>query len=114
MIFDGESASTDPKCVAPPKQKIFDDLKDLWTSYKISELEIQSKLSMINIVDNHNDCFKNTSCIAILTEWDEFKKYNWKSLIQEMEKQHVIIDGRNILSKNNMDKLTNNYLSIGR
>ena len=97
-----------------PKQKIFDDLKDLWTSYKISELEIQSRLSMINIVDNHNDCFKNTSCINILTEWDEFKKYNWKSLIQEMEKQHVIIDGRNILSKNNMDKLTNNYLSIGR
>ena len=101
----------DPKVT---KVRIIDDLKKLWEANSISEVEIKSKLTNLNIVDNYKDCFKKSSCVAILTEWDEFKKYDWKSLILEMEKQHVIIDGRNILPKNKMDKLTKKYISIGR
>ncbi len=101
----------DPKV---SKERIIDDLKNIWEAKKISEVDIKSKLIRLKIVDNYEDCFKKASCISILTEWDEFKKYEWKSLIPKMENQHIIIDGRNILSKNKMDKLTKKYISIGR
>jgi nucleotide sugar dehydrogenase len=38
--------------------------------------------------------------VAILTEWDEFKSYDWKQLTHKMVKPGFIFDGRNILSMN--------------
>ena len=36
--------------------------------------------------------------IAILTEWDEFKTYDWQKIYNNMIKPAFIFDGRNILS----------------
>ena len=58
--------------------------------------------------------FDSSSCIAVLTEWDEFVTYDWNSLIQNMEKQHLIIDGRNILNKEEIAKVANKFISIGK
>ena len=37
--------------------------------------------------------------IAVLTEWDEFKSYDWVKIYNSMHKPAFIFDGRNILDK---------------
>ena len=39
----------------------------------------------------------NAHAIAILTEWDEFKAYDWQKIYDHMLKPAFIFDGRNIL-----------------
>jgi UDPglucose 6-dehydrogenase len=101
----------DPKV---DKKQIINDLNNLWESTNLPKAEIDSKLKRLNITKTYYECFNNSSCIAILTEWDEFKNYEWGSLIKNMEKQHLIIDGRNILNKTEMSKVANKYVAIGK
>ena len=96
------------------KERIIEDLKSLFIINGESDNEISQKLNSVKIVSDYNLCFENASGISILTEWDEFKDYKWEKLINNMEKQHVIIDGRNLLDNKKMKKLTNKYFSIGR
>ena len=41
-----------------------------------------------------------TSAVAIITEWNEFKKYDWKKIINKSNNKILIFDGRNILPFN--------------
>tara|TARA_B100001057_G_scaffold173802_2_gene174545 strand:- start:16672 stop:18084 length:1413 start_codon:yes stop_codon:yes gene_type:complete len=101
----------DPKV---EKDRIMNDLKTLLQSNNESKNEIESKLNRVNVVSDYKMCFDQSSCISILTEWDEFTEYNWEELVKSMEKQHVIIDGRNLLDKIEMKNITDKYYSIGR
>lgn len=101
----------DPKV---DKKQIHDDLINLWESNNLPKIEIESKLKRLIVTDIYEKCFNNSSCIAILTEWDEFTNYNWGALIQKMEKQHLIIDGRNILNKAEVSKVANKFIAIGK
>jgi UDPglucose 6-dehydrogenase len=51
--------------------------------------------------------------IAILTEWDEFKNYNWQRIYDSMQKPAFIFDGRNILDKELLIQIGFVYKSIG-
>ncbi|WP_256003338.1 UDP binding domain-containing protein [Pedobacter deserti] len=46
--------------------------------------------------DPYRAC-ENAHAIAILTEWDEFKDYDWQRIYDNMKKPAKIFDGRNIL-----------------
>ena len=56
---------------------------------------------------------KGSDCLAIFTEWNEFKEIDFKR-IKRLLKQPVIIDGRNIYDPQKMQKLGFKYISIGR
>ncbi len=101
----------DPKVSS---KRIINDLLDLWESIGETDKQIKLKLNNLKIVSDFNNCFNDSACIAILTEWDEFKSYDWNRLIKKMQKQHLIIDGRNILDPLYMNKLTDKFCSIGR
>ena len=45
----------------------------------------------------HIDAIKDSSLAAILTEWEEFKTYDWRDLIKKMKNPSIVYDGRNIL-----------------
>ena len=104
-------------CVYDPKveeKRMINDLYNLWESNNTSKSEIESKLNRLTVTQAHEECFNSSSCIAILTEWDEFITYDWNSLIQNMEKQHVIIDGRNILDRDKISRVANKFIAIGK
>jgi len=46
--------------------------------------------------DPYETC-KNAHAIAILTEWDEFKSYDWQKIYDQMQKPAFLFDGRGIL-----------------
>jgi len=49
-----------------------------------------------------------------MTEWDEFKTYDWKAIYSNMKKPAFIFDGRNILDKAEMEHIGFEYYSIGQ
>ncbi len=56
---------------------------------------------------------KGKEAIVIPTDWPEFKDLDWKKIRSLMKKANVV-DGRNLLDKNKMEKMGFNYISVGR
>lgn len=56
---------------------------------------------------------KNSDCLIIVTEWDEFKELDFKK-IKKLMRQPIIIDGRNIYDPVELKKLGFRYVGIGR
>ncbi|GAB5563289.1 MAG: nucleotide sugar dehydrogenase [Winogradskyella sp.] len=93
---------------------------------KVSEQRIQADLNYLNtrsekenqeLVDTFNNPYeavKDAHAIAIMTEWDEFKTYDWKKIYDSMKKPAFIFDGRNILSEEETTKLGFEYSGIGK
>lgn len=56
---------------------------------------------------------KNSDCLLILTEWDEFKELDFTK-IKKLLRRPVIIDGRNIYDPKKMKKAGFTYIGMGR
>ena len=56
---------------------------------------------------------KDAHAIAILTEWDEFKSYDWQKIYDNMLKPAFVFDGRNILDAEKMHAIGFQYFKIG-
>ena len=70
-------------------------------------------LDFIKFFDNAYDTIKNTELLVIITEWDEFKKLDYKKIYNILT-QKVIIDFRNILNEQEIEKIGFKYYFIGK
>ncbi|CAI5993851.1 unnamed protein product [Closterium sp. NIES-64] len=57
---------------------------------------------------------KDASCIAVITEWDEFKTLDYQKLYDGMQKPAFIFDGRNVLDVEALRKIGFIVYSIGK
>lgn len=48
---------------------------------------------------DHKTALENAFAAAILTEWDEFKSYDWNAIESKMMQPARVFDGRNILGE---------------
>jgi len=80
----------------------------------LNSREASTNKKMLNVAEDPYDASKNSHAIAILTEWDEFKTYNWKKIYESMNKPAFIFDGRNILDKVELEKIGFIYKAIGK
>lgn len=94
----------DPKV---EEQQILTDLDYLDT--RISE---ENRKGIEVTGDSYEAC-KDSHAIAILTEWDEFKTYDWQKIYDNMLKPAFVFDGRNILDKEQLEKIGFIYQAIG-
>jgi UDPglucose 6-dehydrogenase len=62
--------------------------------------------------DPYEAC-EGAHAIAVLTEWDEFKAYDWQKIYDKMNKPAFIFDGRNLLDKEALTKIGFKYQAIG-
>jgi len=67
----------------------------------------------VQVVDNAYAACKDAHAIAVLTEWDEFKTYDWQKIYDNMLKPAFVFDGRNILNKEALEKIGFIYQGIG-
>lgn len=67
----------------------------------------------ISVENNGYDACNKAHAIAILTEWDEFKTYDWQKIYDNMLKPAFVFDGRNILNKAALEKIGFIYQAIG-
>ena len=62
---------------------------------------------------NPYNAMKGAHAIAVLTEWDEFKGYDWHRIYKSMQKPAFIFDGRNVLDRGALETIGFTYKGIG-
>jgi UDPglucose 6-dehydrogenase len=112
LIQDGAEIHVyDPKV---SEIKIKSDLRELWSYRGTANQKIENDLKKIIFHDIHKSALNNTHGIAILTEWDEFKNYDWKKIYNSVIKPAFVFDGRNILDSVKMNKIGFKIYNIGK
>lgn len=105
-LLDEQATITvyDPK-VSP--EQIYADLDYLGT--RTSE----DNKRLVRVVNDPYLACQDAHAIAVLTEWDEFKAYDWKHIYENMFKPAFVFDGRKLLDKNVFDEIGFKFYSIG-
>ena len=94
----------DPKV---SEKKVLADL-----DYLETRTSAQNKTYVASFEDSYTAC-KDAHAIAILTEWDEFKEYDWQKIYDSMQKPAFVFDGRNVLNAAEMKAIGFVYHAIG-
>ena len=55
------------------------------------------RIFSVKFCDSATEACDQSHCIAILTEWDEFKNIDFEMVYQSMIKPAILFDGRNLL-----------------
>jgi len=80
------------------KTKILFDLELVLKEKGFSQKEINSKFEKVILSNSCSLAIEETDAIAVTTEWDEFKNYDWDSVLKKQSKLKIL-DGRGVLSK---------------
>lgn len=78
----------DPKVV---EERIYADLDYLNTRSS------EENRDLLKVSSDPYEASKVSHAIAVLTEWDEFKTYDWQKIYDNMNKPAFVFDGRGIL-----------------
>ena len=96
--------------VYDPKVKPAQMWSDLNYLDSRSEAENQKQLTAYQ---NPYEACNGAHAVAVLTEWDEFKSYDWQKIYDAMLKPAFVFDGRNILDKQTLERIGFVYKAIG-
>ena len=92
---------------------------------KVTAIQMQSDLNYLNsrtkkenssllkTVSDPYEAMEGVHAIAVLTEWDEFKSYDWKLIYKNMQKPAFVFDGRNILDREALENIGFVFKGIG-
>jgi UDPglucose 6-dehydrogenase len=94
----------DPKVSA---EQVYADL-----DYLNSRTEGENK-RLVTVVTDPIEATKNAHAIAVLTEWDEFKEYEWQTIFENMLKPAFVFDGRRILDAKKLKAIGFHCYRIG-
>ncbi|QSR88041.1 UDP-glucose dehydrogenase family protein [Methylacidiphilum caldifontis] len=72
----------------------------------------KEKLPSIHYCSSAQEVARDSDCIVIATEWEEFINLDWKSMKSAMISP-IIFDGRNLLDKKKMINMGFHYIGIG-
>jgi len=112
LLEDGANIHVyDPKV---SESKIKSDLSYLWELNGVTETRIAQKLMQVYVHTDAKDALINSHAIAVLTEWDEFKTYDWKWIYKNMYKPAFVFDGRNLLDETALKAIGFQFKGIGR
>ena len=95
----------DPKVT---KSQIFNDLLRLGT---LSEEAIETS---VKVYTSENELFDQAHAVVIITEWEQFKAFNWNEIYHKMYLPSFIFDGRNLLNQIEMETIGFQYKGIGK
>lgn len=96
------------------REQILSDILYLARQLQVPDEQVREMQGRITVYSDPYHAMENAHAIAILTEWDEFKTYNWPQVYKNMMKPAFVFDGRNILDVVTMNNIGFEYHSIGR
>lgn len=91
-LLDEEAFVTvyDPKV---SEEQIYRDLDYLGTRSP------EENRRLVKVVNDPYEACNQAHAVAVLTEWDEFKTYDWQKIYDNMYKPAFVFDGRNVLNR---------------
>jgi UDPglucose 6-dehydrogenase len=112
LIEDGALIHVyDPKV---SEAKIKADMRYVWELSGVIEEKIVKKLNQIFVYDTPQEAMDQAHAIAVLTEWDEFKTYDWEEIYSKMYKPAFVFDGRNVLDADKLSAIGFQVKGIGK
>jgi UDPglucose 6-dehydrogenase len=67
----------------------------------------------ITLCDKMYDVLEGADCLAIMTEWNEFRTPDFEHMAATLSEK-IIFDGRNVYDTEQMKELGFQYVSMGR
>jgi UDPglucose 6-dehydrogenase len=101
---EAEIVVYDPKV---PAEQIYRDLDYLGTRSP------EDNRRLVTVVSDPYLALDEAHAAAVLTEWDEFKQYDWSKIKATMKKPAFVFDGRKLLDRKELEGLGFNYYAIG-
>lgn len=111
-IYVADDLLSEQATVAVFDPKVEEDQIQFDLNYLETRSEDANKKG-VQVVDNAYAACKDAHAIAVLTEWDEFKTYDWQKIYDNMLKPAFVFDGRNILNREALEKIGFIYQGIG-
>ena len=68
----------------------------------------------VQVADSCEEAADGAHAIALLTEWDEFKSADFKTIYASMRKPAFLFDGRNLLNREELETIGFEVKSIGK
>tara|TARA_B100001059_G_scaffold235200_1_gene280081 strand:- start:237 stop:1628 length:1392 start_codon:yes stop_codon:yes gene_type:complete len=98
-------------CVYDPKVSEQQMLLDL--DYLNTRSSKENKNALSYYLDPLKAC-ENSHAVAVITEWEEFKYYDWHKIYDCVMSPAKVFDGRNILNKVALEEIGFEVFSIGK
>ena len=95
----------DPKV---PESKVFEDL-----DYQETR-NAEENRELVAVFDDPYKALNGAHAIAVMTEWDEFKDYDWQKIYDNMVQPAVVFDGRNVLDHAALRRVGFQVIGIGK
>ena len=89
--------------------RIHADLTLLFESQNKNKEQVKKLLANIKVCASITDALSPANVAGILTEWDEFKVFDWKNFLDNSDKNYRLFDGRNLINQ----QISNKIFSIG-
>ncbi len=96
----------DPKV---EKEQIIADFEE----YKVLSDDMKFQ-DYVTVSPDPYEAVKGSHAVAVMTEWDEFKSYDYEKMYASMSKPAFIFDGRNILDHAKLQKIGFEVYAIGK
>ena len=71
-------------------------------------------LKLVATFEDPYEACKDAHAIAVLTEWDEFRGYDWQRIYDNMKKPAFVFDGRNVLDGDKLKEIGFVFHVIGK
>jgi UDPglucose 6-dehydrogenase len=83
---------------------------------KVKEKSIREEFDQnrVDVVKSAHEAVDNSHAIIILTEWYEFRGYNYQDLFAKMQKPAFVFDGRNLLDHDSLLQIGFQVRAIGK
>ena len=75
--------------------------------------DLADETGKIEYITDPYECAKDAHAILVITEWNEFKDYDYRKIFENMEKPAFIFDGRNILNHKALYEIGFNVFPLG-
>jgi len=98
-------------CVFDPKvskQQMLSDLDNL------NSRSSEENQKAINYYSDPVKACVNSHAVAVITEWDEFKSYDWEKIYTSLMQPAKLFDGRNILDNKTLKQIGFDVYTIGK
>ena len=69
---------------------------------------------LLTVTQDPYEACKDAHAVAVITEWDEFKKLDWQRIFDSMKKPAFVFDGRNILDHKELANIGFKVRAIGK
>lgn len=104
LAEEAEITVYDPKVSA---ERIYADLDYL------NSRSSEENRRLVKVISDPYEALHDAHAVAVLTEWDEFKTYDWSIIKRDMKKPSFVFDGRKLLNRKDLESLGFHYYAIG-